>query len=91
MVNEVDPEKKYEGIDYISMRMQGRAYNTLISYKKGMNFPMFKALGVWNAYEKDIAAWEEFQEDGKFFEDEDRPSAKKKKRARKSTKKVEEE
>lgn len=87
----VDPEKKYEGIDFISMRMSGRAYNTLINYKQTRNFPMFKVLGIWQAYEKDIARWIEFQENGVFFEDSDLLSKKPRKKTKKGTKKLAED
>ena len=80
--------KKYQGIDEISIRMSGRSYNTLIAYKRDTNFPMFKVMGHWQAYEEDIAKWEEFQDNGVFFEDSDIPTRKKQKKPRKSAKKT---
>lgn len=79
--------KKYEGIDAIEVRMN-RTYNTLLKYKMQMNFPMDKVNHRWQAYEKDIKKWEEFQENEVFFEDSDRPV---KKTRRKNTKKVAQE
>jgi hypothetical protein len=66
----------HEGIDAISIRMKGRAYNTLIQYKRELNFPMMKVGGIWVAYEEDVAKWEEHQINGVFFEDTDRVTQK---------------
>ena len=57
---------KYEGIDAIEVRMN-RTYNTLLKYKLQMNFPMDKVNHRWQAYEKDIKKWEEFQLIFHFF------------------------
>jgi len=69
--------KKYTGIDDIARRMGGKSYNTLITYRRNMNLPIYKEGGIWVAYEEDIAKWEEFQINGVFFEDEDRPTRRK--------------
>lgn len=84
MVEEQEEEQnvKLMGIDDISMFLEGKAYNTLIAYKKTHNLPMFKIGGSWQAYVEDIEEWISFQEQGRFFEDKHIPSRKKKKRAR---------
>ncbi len=57
--------------------MEGRSYNTLMMYKRQRNLPIFKVLGQWQAYQRDLDRWQEFQDNGVFFEDEDIPSRKK--------------